>query len=80
MTEGTGWRLTKTWITDPARPTVLAQVRFESLKGKPLRLYVLADPAPGDDGDDDRGISPGHAARRLRRRSGERGGGGAGAS
>jgi glucoamylase len=58
ITEGTGWRLTKTWITDPARPTVLVQVRFESLTGKPLRLYVLADPAPGDDGNDDRGISP----------------------
>ena len=58
VTEGTGWRLTKTWITDPARATVLVQVRFESLTGRPLRLYVLADPAPGDDGNDDRGISP----------------------
>ena len=50
-----GWRLTKTWITDPARPTVLADVRLESLSGRRLQLYVLADPAPGDDGDDDRG-------------------------
>jgi glucoamylase len=58
VTRGTGWRLTKTWITDPARATVLARVRFESLTGKPLRLYVLADPAPGNDGNDDRGISP----------------------
>jgi glucoamylase len=58
VTAGTGWRLTKTWITDPARPAVLAHVRFESLRGKPLQLYVLADPAPGDDGNDDRGISP----------------------
>ena len=58
ITEGTGWRLTKTWITDPARATVLARVRFESLTGKPLRLYVLADPAPGNDGNDDRGVSP----------------------
>ena len=58
VTEGTGWRLTKTWITDPARATVLAHVRFESLTGKPLQLYVLADPAPGDDGKDDRGTSP----------------------
>jgi glucoamylase len=57
ITQGTGWRLTKTWITDPARATVLARVRFESLTGKPLRLYVLADPAPGNDGNDDRGIS-----------------------
>jgi glucoamylase len=56
VTQGTGWRLTKTWITDPARATVLARVRFESLSGKPLRLYVLADPAPGNDGNDDRGV------------------------
>ncbi|HEY6776841.1 MAG TPA: glycoside hydrolase family 15 protein [Thermoleophilaceae bacterium] len=56
VTQGTGWRLTKTWITDPARATVLARVRFESLTGKPLRLYVLADPAPGNDGNDDRGV------------------------
>jgi glucoamylase len=58
ITEGTGWRLTKTWITDPARATVLARVRFESLTGRPLRLYLLADPAPGSDGNDDRGVSP----------------------
>ena len=51
------WRLTKTWITDPARATVLARVRFESLSGRPLKLFVLADPAPGDDGNDDRGTS-----------------------
>jgi glucoamylase len=58
VTRGTGWRLTKEWITDPARATVLARVHFESLTGRPLRLYVLADPAPGNDGNDDRGISP----------------------
>jgi glucoamylase len=51
------WRLTKTWITDPARATVLVRVHFESLIKKPLKLYVLADPAPGDDGNDDRGTS-----------------------
>jgi glucoamylase len=59
ITQGTGWRLTKTWITDPARPAVLGRIHFESLKGRPLQLYVLADPAPGNDGNDDRGISPG---------------------
>jgi glucoamylase len=60
LTETSRWRLTKTWITDPARATVLAQIRFESLTGKPLKLYVLADPAPGDDGNDDRGTSGPH--------------------
>ena len=60
VTETARWRLTKTWITDPARATVLGRIRFESLTGKPLRLYVLADPAPGDDGNDDRGMSRGN--------------------
>lgn len=57
VTETRSWRLTKQWITDPDRPAVLARVRFESKTGRPLRLYVLADPAPGDDGNDDRGLS-----------------------
>jgi glucoamylase len=57
VTQTARWRLTKTWITDPERATVLGRIRFESLTRKPLRLYVLADPAPGDDGNDDRGTS-----------------------
>src|SRR4051794_29946371 len=48
------WELTKLWVSDPARNTVLARVRFRSLTGKKLRLFVLADPAPGDDGYQDR--------------------------
>src|SRR5215207_3382877 len=62
VTSTSRWKLTKTWITDPARATVLARVRFRSLTGRKLRLYVLADPAPGDDGNDDRGA---FADRRL---------------
>ena len=58
VTQTSRWRLTKTWITDPARSTVLARVHFEALKGAP-KLYVLADPAPGDDGNDDTGTSDG---------------------
>ena len=54
-TQTARWRLVKTWVTDPARPTVLAKVRFESLTRRPLQVYLLADPAPGDDGNDDRG-------------------------
>jgi glucoamylase len=57
VTESRRWRLVKTWITDPARATVLLKVRFVSKTGKALRLYVLADPAPGNDGNDDRGTS-----------------------
>src|SRR4051794_26604117 len=51
---------TKTWVTDPRSASVLAPNRFESLTGGPLALYLLADPAPGDDGNDDRGTSPGN--------------------
>src|SRR3954464_14452001 len=53
------WVLEKTWITDPARPTVLARVRLRSLTGHALKLFVLVDPAPGDDGNDDVGASLG---------------------
>jgi glucoamylase len=51
------WVLEKTWFTDPSRPTVLARVRFRSLTGHPLKVFVLVDPAPGDDGNDDLGQS-----------------------
>jgi glucoamylase len=57
VTENPRWRLTKTWITDPARDSVLVRVRFEAKTRTALRLFVLADGAPGNDGDDDRGIS-----------------------
>lgn len=55
VVETSRWRLTKTWFTDPGRASVLADVRFESKTHRPLRLYVLADPAASDTGDDDRG-------------------------
>src|SRR5215210_4183558 len=57
VTQNARWRLTKTWITDPARDTVLLRVRFESKTHKALQLYVLADGAPGNDGNDDRAAS-----------------------
>ncbi len=57
VTRGAGWRLEATWITDPRRATVLARVRFSSFSGRPLKLFVVADPAPGNDGDDDLGFS-----------------------
>jgi glucoamylase len=49
------WRITKTFVTDPARAAVLVDVTFESLTGKPYQLYVLADPALSNTGDDRRG-------------------------
>jgi glucoamylase len=48
------WRITKTYVTDPDRSAVLVDVKFESLTGEPYKLYVLADPALSNTGDDDR--------------------------
>ncbi|HET8756889.1 MAG TPA: glycoside hydrolase family 15 protein [Solirubrobacteraceae bacterium] len=47
------WRLTKTYVADPQRAAVLVDVRFQSLTDRPYRLYVLADPALSNTGDDD---------------------------
>ncbi len=54
-----GWTLTKTWVTDPARNTLLARVRLDSQRDRPLKLYVLYDPALANSGDDDSGRSRG---------------------
>jgi glucoamylase len=51
------WRITKTFVTDPARSTVLEQVHFESLTGTPYQLYLLHDPSLSMTGDDDTGAS-----------------------
>jgi GH15 family glucan-1,4-alpha-glucosidase len=55
------WRITKTYVTDPARSAVLVDVTFESLTGRPYQLYVLCDPALSNTGDDDRGERRGDA-------------------
>jgi glucoamylase len=47
------YRITKTYVTDPARSTVLVDVTFESLDGKPYQLYALYDPSLNNGGDDD---------------------------
>jgi glucoamylase len=49
------WRLTKRYVTDPSRSTVSIDVRFQSLTGRRYKLYVLADPALSNNGDDDSG-------------------------
>jgi glucoamylase len=51
------WRLTKTFVTDPGRSTVLEKVSFESLTGAPLQLFLLHDPALNLTGDNDTGSS-----------------------
>jgi glucoamylase len=47
--------ITKTYVTDPARSTVLVDIEFRSLTGQPYRVYVLHDPALTMTGDDDTG-------------------------
>ena len=47
VTETRRWRLTKTWITDPARATVLARVRFESLTGQAAEAVRARRPGAG---------------------------------
>ncbi|HKY05422.1 MAG TPA: glycoside hydrolase family 15 protein, partial [Blastocatellia bacterium] len=55
------YRLTKTYITDPARDTVLINVSFRPLAGERLRLYVLYDPAINNSGLHDTGYTEGGA-------------------
>ena len=55
------WRLTKTYVTDPARDALVMDVRFESLTGKKLALYALFDPQLANGGDDDSGSTAGDA-------------------
>ena len=51
------FRVTKTYVTDPARHVLLVNVRFRSLTGKRLQLYPLYDPSLGNDAMDDSGRS-----------------------
>jgi glucoamylase len=54
------WKLTKTYLTDPARSSLVVRVHFESLTGKPLKLYALYDPSLSNDGMDDSGSTSGN--------------------
>jgi len=50
---GGRWRLTKTYVTDPTRPSVVINVQFDSLDGGSYTLYALYDPSlAGDSGND----------------------------
>src|SRR5690348_11149609 len=53
--------ITKTYITDPARSTVLVNIDFRSLTGDAYQVYVLHDPALTMTGDDDTGSTHGGA-------------------
>ena len=51
------YRITKTYVTDPDRPSVLVDVTFEPLTGEPYQLYAIYDPALSNGGDDDTATS-----------------------
>ena len=53
------YRITKTYVTDPARSTVLVDVNFESLSRKPYQLYAIYDPSLDNGGTDDSATSEG---------------------
>src|SRR5262245_17844908 len=55
------WQLQKTYVTDPARATVLIKIRLLSLDAKPHRLTLRLDPQLYNDGRDDVGWTRGHA-------------------
>ncbi|HKE14153.1 MAG TPA: glycoside hydrolase family 15 protein, partial [Kofleriaceae bacterium] len=49
------WRVTATYVTDPARSSLLVDVRLESLDGAPHPLSVSYDPSLANDGLNDTG-------------------------
>jgi glucoamylase len=56
---GRGWTATTTYVTDPARASVL--IDFELRSSRPLRSYVLHEPTLSANGSDDHGRSMGDA-------------------
>jgi glucoamylase len=55
------YRIAKTYVTDPARNSLMIDVRFTSRTGKKLALYALGDPALSNNGNDDSGSTAGRA-------------------
>ena len=55
------YRITKTYVTDPSRSTVMMRVGFRSLTGRPYRLFVVSEPALGNDTMHDTGRTLRHA-------------------
>jgi glucoamylase len=53
------WRLTKTYVTDPRRSSVLVDVQFQSLDGRRHHVSMLANAAPSNETD----TAPGSCSR-----------------
>jgi glucoamylase len=62
FTERTGaWRLTATYVTDPARATVLVDLNLATRHGKQYDVYAVYDPALSNTRKDDSGRTEGRA-------------------
>jgi glucan 1,4-alpha-glucosidase len=55
------WRLTKTYVTDPAGSSVLVDLQFDTLAGGPYQLFALYDPSLAGDSVNDSGSTVGSA-------------------
>jgi glucoamylase len=52
---GRGWQLTATYVSDPARATVLIDLSLTAPHGQPYAVYAIYDPALGNTRGDDSG-------------------------
>jgi glucan 1,4-alpha-glucosidase len=57
--KGRRYRITKTYITDPERATVLVDVRFESLDGGSYKVFAIFDPSLANSGRHDSAATSG---------------------
>ena len=61
VSRGRNWRVTATYLTDPARPSLMVRLKLESLGGRPLQAYAIHEPTLSKDGSDDRGRTLGRS-------------------
>lgn len=57
------WRITQTYVTDPAHAAVAVSVTFESLDNAARTVYAFYDPSLTGNGNDDSAVSSGGAGR-----------------
>ncbi len=55
------YRITRTLVTDPDRPTLLMETRFQALSGGPYQVYVLYNPSLNNSGKGDTAATSGDA-------------------
>ena len=58
---GRGWSASLTYVTDPQRATVVAEVELRSLSGRPLQVFAYYDPSLTREGNDDTAVTVGDA-------------------